>query len=346
MTRYLVAGGSGFIGSALVRRLVQADETVLNIDLLTYAALPGSLDSIDKMPNYSFLQASIADAESMEAAFTRFQPDIVVNLAAESHVDRSIDDAWPFIATNVVGVGTLLASATDYWISKQRSEDFRFIQVSTDEVFGSTVQGRFTPSSPYRPTSPYAASKAAGDLLARSWFHTHGLPVIITNSSNNYGPYQHPEKLIPMLIIRSAEGLTLPIYGDGLQERDWIHVDDHVRGLLAACGSGDPGEAYLFGTGEARTNFSVAQRISQLVDSRFGRPAHTSEQLIEFVEDRPGHDSRYCVDPTETTRKLGWSAVEGFEATLARTVTWYCDNSDWWRPLIGSDAISRKGLAR
>ena len=346
MKRYLVTGGFGFIGSALVRALVARGEQVLNVDLQTYAALPGALEEVDAEAHYQHLEADIADFTAMSEAFREFDPHIVVNLAAESHVDRSIDNAWPFMTTNILGVANLLTVATSHWTRRGRYEEFRFVHVSTDEVFGSIPLGSFTAESQYRPTSPYSASKAAGDHLVRAWFHTHGLPTIVTNSSNNYGPYQHPEKLIPMMVIRSAEGLSLPIYGDGLQERDWIHVDDHVRGLLAACESGDPGETYLFGSGETLTNLSVVQRICRLVDSWLGRPSGTAEQLIEFVEDRPGHDSRYCIDPTETTRELGWRPAEAFEPGLAETVDWYCDNANWWKPLIDSDAVSRKGLAR
>ncbi len=346
MKRLLVTGGSGFIGSALVRSLVAQGHGVLNVDLQTYAALPGALDEVDGEPTYQHLAADIADFSVMSEAFREFDPHVVVNLAAESHVDRSIDNAWPFMTTNILGVANLLTVATSHWAEGGRDPEFRFVHVSTDEVFGSIPFGSFAAESQYRPRSPYSASKAAGDHLVRAWFHTYGLPTIVTNSSNNYGPFQHPEKLIPMMIIRSAESLSLPIYGNGFQERDWIHVDDHVRGLLAAYELGDPGETYLFGTGETHTNLFVAKSICRLVDSQLSRPPRTGEQSIEFVEDRPGHDFRYCIDPTESTRKLGWRAAESFEVGLAGTVDWYCDNSSWWRSLIDSDAISRKGRAR
>lgn len=343
MTRFLVTGGCGFIGSALVRRLVGAGETVLNLDLLTYAALPGSLDGIEGMPNYSFIHASVADFQAAAAAFSAFKPEVVVNLAAESHVDRSIDDAAPFVTTNIVGVGTLLSAATDYWVGQNKDPDFRFVQVSTDEVFGSITSGSFVPGSPYQPSSPYAASKAAGDHLARSWFQTYGLPVIVTNSSNNFGPYQHPEKLIPLMTTRAFEGLDLPIYGNGGHERDWIHVDDHVDGLLRACQSGKPGETYLFGSGASRSNRSVTEHICSVVDRLLGRPPGTSQSRVRFVSDRPGHDRRYCVDTSFTGRALGWSCRSDFESGLAATVEWYWRNREWWLQIVRT-ATARRGL--
>lgn len=346
MTRFLVTGGSGFIGSALVRSLVTSGHSVFNFDRLTYASVPGALDSIEDAPGYELVVGDIADQALTGQAFRAFEPDVVVNLAAETHVDRSIDDDQPFIHTNVVGVGNLLRVATDWWTSSGRKDAFRFIHVSTDEVFGSIADGAFTAGSPYRPSSPYAASKAAGDHLVRAWGTTHGLPTIVTTSSNNYGPFQHPEKLIPMMAIRAVKELSLPIYGDGLHERDWIHVDDHVAALVRAAEGGRPGETYLIGTGVTHTNLEIVRHVCRLVDERLNRPPGQSQRLITSVGDRPGHDRRYCIDATNAAQELAWAPSTTLDRGLATTVGWYCDQADRWEQLDVRDALARRGLGR
>ena len=336
--RFLVTGGAGFIGSALVRHLVQdIDHHVLVVDKLTYAGNLKSLAPVANDPRYGFVRADIVDRTKMRDVFARFEPDIVMHLAAESHVDRSIDDAAAFINTNIVGTYTLLETALDYWreLPSGRRNAFRFHHISTDEVFGSLgSSGRFTEGSPYAPRSPYSASKAAADHLVRSWHHSYGLPVLVTNSSNNYGPYHFPEKLIPLMIINGLEGAQLPLYGDGSHVRDWLYVDDHARALVIAALQGRVGETYCIGGQSERSNLEVVKAVCALLDElvpnvEIGR----HERLISFVADRPGHDRRYGIDPDRISTELGWQPRETFDSGLRKTVEWYLANRPWWQPI-------------
>jgi dTDP-glucose 4,6-dehydratase len=333
--RILVTGGAGFIGSAVIRQLIgETDAIVLNVDKLTYAASPDALSSVTSSRRYDFLQADICDRRTMDEAFRRHRPDVLLHLAAETHVDRSIDRPAAFIETNVVGTQTLLDAALEYWrgLSGDARVRFRFVQVSTDEVFGSLPpNGSFTESSPYAPSSPYAASKAAADHLARAWHATFGLPTLITNCSNNYGPYQFPEKLIPLMIVKALAEEPLPVYGRGNQIRDWLHVDDHAHGLRAVLERGRIGECYNIGGRCERTNLEVVERLCTILDRLHPRPAGGRyRDLITLVADRPGHDQRYATDPTKIERELGWSCRTAFEHGLEETVRWYLDNRPWW----------------
>ena len=333
----LVTGGNGFIGSALVRRLVGAsDHAVLNVDKLTYAATTGSVASVAADPRYRHVRGDINDRALMAATFTEFRPDAVMHLAAESHVDRSIDGPAAFIETNVNGTGTLLEVARDYWrgLAGTARDAFRFLHVSTDEVYGDLGPDDppFSEATPYRPSSPYAASKAAADHLVRAWQRTYGLPVLITNCSNNYGPFQFPEKLIPLVLRNALDGRPLPVYGDGRQVRDWLFVDDHVDALLAVLARGRVGETYNVGGNSERTNLEVVHTLCDLLDALDppGR-AHPGPhaELITFVTDRPGHDRRYAIDASKVARELGWTPATRFDAGLRRTVQWYLDNRAW-----------------
>jgi dTDP-glucose 4,6-dehydratase len=333
--RIMVTGGAGFIGGAVIRQLIgETDALVLNIDKLTYAASPEALTSVTGNHRYQFLRADIGDRQAMGEAFARYRPDGVLHLAAETHVDRSIDGPAAFIETNVVGTQALLDAALDYWrgLRGDVRAHFRFVQVSTDEVFGSLPPtGLFTESSPYAPNSPYAASKAAADHLVRAWHRTFGLPTIITNCSNNYGPYQFPEKLIPLMIIKALAEEPLPVYGRGEQVRDWLHVDDHARGLRAVLERGAIGECYNIGGRCERTNLDVVEWLCTILDRLRPRPSgQPHRSLISFVTDRPGHDQRYAMDPTKIERELGWSCRADFDSGLEATVRWYLDNRAWW----------------
>jgi dTDP-glucose 4,6-dehydratase len=336
IVRILVTGGAGFIGSAVCRYLVQnAGRAVLNVDKLTYAGNPESLREIRDHHNYHFLKADICDRGAMEAAFSEFRPDGVMHLAAESHVDRSITGAGEFIATNVVGTFALLEAARAYWsqLESDAKARFRFLHVSTDEVYGSLgKEGFFHEATPYDPSSPYSASKAAADHLASAWHRTYGLPVIISNCSNNYGPYHFPEKLIPLIILNALHGKTLPVYGDGSNIRDWLFVEDHARALLTVLTRGRPGEKYNIGGRNERRNIDVVRRVCEILDHV--TPSDTPrEQLITYVADRPGHDQRYAIDAGKLENELGWRAEETFESGIEKTVLWYLKNEWWWRPL-------------
>ena len=350
--RVLVTGGAGFIGSALCRYLIaESDSRLLNVDKLTYAASPEALATLGGNARYSFHQADICDADAIGRLFAEFRPDAVMHLAAESHVDRSIDGPAAFIETNVLGSYVLLEAARRHWqgLGTAERDAFRFLQVSTDEVYGSLgPEGAFTEQSPYAPSSPYSASKAAADHLAMAWSRTYGLPVILTNCSNNYGPYQFPEKLIPLAVIRALGGEAIPVYGRGLNRRDWLHVEDHVQGLWRALQVGRPGERYNFGGGAEHSNIEVVTLIATLLDRlapmRGGRSYAT---LIRFVEDRPGHDQRYAMDASRAERELGWRAGIAFEAGLEGTIRWYLENRAWWQKILsGRYAGERLGLAR
>ncbi|MES1973278.1 MAG: dTDP-glucose 4,6-dehydratase [Pseudomonadota bacterium] len=325
----LITGGAGFIGSALCRRLVAGGRTrVINLDKLTYAGSLASLADIADAPNYRFVRGDIGDSALVERLLAEEGVDSIMHLAAESHVDRSIAGPAVFIDTNIVGTFRLLETALAYWrrLAAEGRRRFRFHHISTDEVFGDlpSDHGCFSEESPYRPSSPYAASKAAADHLVRAWHRTYGLPVVLSNCSNNYGPYQHPEKLIPFMIARAIRGETLPIYGTGMNIRDWLHVDDHVRALEAIERSGTPGASYMVGGREERSNIAVVTSICDLIDERLPRSDGASRRcLIRFVEDRYGHDQRYAIDPSRIEQELGWRAEIGFEAGLAATVDWY-----------------------
>lgn len=347
--RVLVTGGAGFIGSAVCRYLVGgAGDTVLNLDKLTYSANLASLSDIEESDRYSFRQVDITDASAVSQAFADFQPDSVIHLAAESHVDRSIDGPSVFVSTNIVGSHVMLQAALQHWrqLPRSRRDSFRYLHVSTDEVFGSLgPTGLFNEKTPYDPRSPYAASKAASDHLAKAWGHTYGLPVLVSNCSNNYGPYHFPEKLIPLTILNALEGRSLPVYGDGSNVRDWLYVDDHAQALRLILTSGRVGETYNVGGRNEQTNLSVVHAICDLLDELAPRPGASGRRaLINFVADRPGHDHRYAIDPAKIEGELGWRAKETFATGLRRTVQWYLDRRDWWEPLRSSYSGQRLGL--
>jgi dTDP-glucose 4,6-dehydratase len=347
--KILVTGGAGFIGSAVCRWLIaNTDDHVLNLDILTYAASPASLAEVQDSNRYGFVQADIRDAGAVKAAFERSQPDAVIHLAAESHVDRSITEARSFVETNVVGTFVMLQTALEYWRESpaERRQAFRFLHISTDEVFGSLGKdGLFAETTPYDPRSPYSASKAASDHLASAWFHTHGLPVLTSNCSNNYGPNQFPEKLIPLITLNALEGKALPVYGDGSNIRDWLYVDDHARALHLILTRGRPGQTYNIGGRNERTNLQVVQGICDLLDEMTGAlPSGARRGLITYVTDRPGHDQRYAIDASKLEAELGWRAQEDFESGLRKTVRWYLDRADWWEPLRARYKGARLGL--
>jgi dTDP-glucose 4,6-dehydratase len=347
--RVIVTGGAGFIGSALVRHLVlDKGYKVLNVDALTYAGYLPSLRAVEGKPNYRFLHANICDRLAIEQAISGFQPDRVMHLAAESHVDRSITGAADFIQTNVIGTFTLLEAARDYWsrLGAAAKNDFRFLHVSTDEVYGSLgAEGLFTEETPYDPSSPYSASKASSDHLAKAWQRTYGLPVVVSNCSNNYGPYHFPEKLIPLTILNALAGERLPVYGKGENVRDWLYVEDHARALDLIAECGRPGETYNVGGRNERRNIDVVGAICRVLDEL--APANRPRrELIEFVADRPGHDARYAIDATKLEDQLGWRAHEDFDSGIEKTVRWYLDNDWWWRPLRERYAGERLGLLK
>ncbi|MDH1539114.1 dTDP-glucose 4,6-dehydratase, partial [Pseudomonas chengduensis] len=337
--RILVTGGAGFIGSALIRHLIQSTEhDVLNLDKLTYAGNLESLAPVDDNPRYRFVQADIADSPVVAQTLAEFQPDAIMHLAAESHVDRSIDGPAAFIQTNIVGTYSLLESTRAYWLglSAERKAAFRFHHISTDEVYGDLhgVDDLFTETTPYAPSSPYSASKAASDHLVRAWQRTYGLPVLITNCSNNYGPYHFPEKLIPLMILNALAGKPLPVYGNGQQVRDWLYVEDHARALLKVVSEGQVGETYNIGGHNEQKNLDVVRAICALLEELAPqKPAGIAryEDLITYVQDRPGHDLRYAIDASKIEHELGWVPQETFETGLRKTVQWYLDNLDWCR---------------
>ncbi len=349
--RILVTGGAGFIGSALIRFLIhETNCEVVNVDKLTYAGNLASLAEVADNSRYSFERADICDRLEMARIFAEYRPDAVVHLAAESHVDRSIDSAAPFLETNVVGTFTILEAARDHWqrLEAGHRDSFRFHHVSTDEVYGSLGEtGEFTETNQYRPNSPYSASKAASDHFARAWFHTYGMPVVTTNCSNNYGPYQFPEKLIPLMVINGSAGKPLPIYGNGGNVRDWLYVEDHVRALWAVLCNGRLGEVYNIGGGAERTNRQVVEAICACLDELLPTSVHRPHaSLISFVADRPGHDLRYAIDARKLRDELGWRPREDFESGLRKTVEWYLQRSDWWQPILdGVYRGQRLGLA-
>ena len=349
--RLLVTGGAGFIGSAVVRRAVRLGHHVLNLDKLTYAGSLSTVAEVADDPKYQHVHGDVADRSLVRAVFERFRPTAVLHLAAESHVDRSIDGPAPFIETNIVGAFVVLDEALAYFRSLrgEEAEHFRFLHVSTDEVFGSLgPEGQFDELSPHRPNSPYSASKAAGDHLARAWFHTYGLPVIVTNCTNNYGPFQFPEKLIPLVILRALDDRPLPVYGRGENVRDWLYVEDHVDALLLALRNGRPGETYALGGREERRNIEVVRELCRILDVLApSQSVSDRTRLIEFVSDRPGHDYRYAMDISKAERELGWTPKESFESGLTRTVRWYLANREWCERVqrSGDYAGDRLGMA-
>jgi dTDP-glucose 4,6-dehydratase len=349
----LITGGAGFIGGCLVRQLIAEEPAVriVNLDKLTYAGNVDSLVSVWDDPRHTFVHCDVADAALVERTIRETRPTTIVHLAAESHVDRSIDGPAPFIQTNLVGTFALLDAARGYWSSLEGEAraNFRLLHVSTDEVFGSLgPQGAFTESTPYAPRSPYSASKAGSDHLVRAYFHTYGLPTLITNCSNNFGPYQFPEKLIPLMILNALEGRRLPVYGDGLQVRDWLFVEDHCHALRRVLQKGVPGETYNVGGNCERTNLDVVRAVCRLVDQLRPELKHgPREKLIEHVADRPGHDRRYAIDSRKIERELGWRPAREFEAALEQTVRWYLENCEWIaRVNSGAYHCERRGLAK
>ena len=346
----LVTGGAGFIGSNLVKYLLKESfYHVINVDKLTYAGNLNSLTEIRDHPLYQFEHADICDKDLIDKILRKYQPDAVMHLAAESHVDRSIDGPSEFVQTNVVGTCTLLETATNYWsnLSEDKKSKFRFLHVSTDEVFGSLGEnGFFTESTAYQPNSPYSASKASSDHFVRAWYHTYGLPILITNCSNNYGPYQFPEKLIPVVILNALQGKPIPVYGEGKNIRDWLYVEDHVRALVAVLEKGEIGETYNIGSRNEQTNLNLVYQICKIMDEiSSNSKVKKHKDLITFVKDRPGHDLRYAIDPAKIEQKINWKSLVPFDEGLRKTVQWYIKNQEWCNHILdGSYRLERIGL--
>ena len=346
--KVLVTGGSGFIGSAVVRSAIGRGWDVVNVDKLTYAATAGSTESVSGTDGYSFERVDICDTAALTSVFGRHEPTAVMHLAAESHVDRSIDGPAEFVNTNIVGTSVLLAAATEYFdgLDESEREAFRFHHVSTDEVFGSLGdEGAFTVDTPYDPHSPYAASKAAADHLVSAWLHTYGLPIVLSNCSNNYGPFQFPEKLIPLMIISALRGDPLPVYGKGENVRDWLYVEDHAAALLEILSRGEIGRTYLIGGGAERKNIEVVNTLCDILDDLRPRTRGSHRELITFTSDRPGHDRRYAIDFSATEATLGWSPSVELTEGLRLTVDWYLTHEEWWGPLVEHrNAVARRGM--
>jgi dTDP-glucose 4,6-dehydratase len=341
--KILVTGGAGFIGSAVVRLAIGRGHSVVNVDALTYAACLANIADVAGHPCYAFEHADIRDRTSLDAIFTKHAPDTVMHLAAESHVDRSIDGPANFIETNVNGTLNMLEASRSYWQSKGRPADFRFHHISTDEVFGSLgPTGLFTEDTPYDPRSPYSASKASSDHLVRAWHETYGLPVVLTNCSNNYGPYHFPEKLVPVVILNALAGKPLPIYGDGGNIRDWLFVEDHADALLLVLEKGVLGRSYNIGGANERTNLELVKTLCSILDRLSPRAEGSYAELITFVTDRPGHDARYAIDPSRIRDELGWRPSVTVEEGLEQTVQWYLDNQDWWQPLLQRAGVGER----
>ena len=341
--KILVTGGAGFIGSAVVRLAIARGHAVVNVDALTYAACLDNLASVAVHPNYVFEHVDIRDRAALEAVFAKHTPDVVLHLAAESHVDRSIDGPADFIETNVNGTFNMLEAARSYWQAQGKPEAFRFHHISTDEVFGSLgPTGMFTEVTPYDPRSPYSASKASSDHLVRAWHETYGLPVVLTNCSNNYGPYHFPEKLIPVVILNALAGKPLPIYGDGGNIRDWLYVEDHADALLLVLEKGAVGRSYNIGGENERTNLELVKTLCEILDRLQPRDGRSYADLITFVTDRPGHDARYAIDPSRIRDELGWRPSVTVEEGLEKTVQWYLENDDWWKPLLERSGVGQR----
>jgi dTDP-glucose 4,6-dehydratase len=341
--KLLVTGGAGFIGSAVVRQAIAQGFEVVNLDALTYASCLENIASVSTSPRYHFEHADIRDRSALRDIFRRTRPDAVIHLAAESHVDRSIDGPEDFIDTNVTGTFRLLEAAREYWIARDRWNEFRFHHVSTDEVFGSLgATGLFTEETPYFPRSPYSASKAAADHLVRAWHETFGIPTIITNCSNNYGPFHFPEKLIPVVVLSALGGKPIPVYGRGESIRDWLYVEDHAEALLLAVRKAQPGRSYNIGGSSERRNIDVISAICKILDLKRPRAAGSYLDQITFVADRPGHDERYAIDGSRARAELGWSPKVSFDEGLLMTVQWYLDNEAWWRPLEKREGVGAR----
>ena len=343
--KILVTGGAGFIGSAVVRLAVARGHSIFNVDALTYAACLDNVASVSDNPNYSFKHADIRDRKAIDDIFERHQPDAVMHLAAESHVDRSINGPAEFIETNVNGTFNMLEAARNYWQVRGKPETFRFHHISTDEVFGSLPNDRavqFTEDTPYNPRSPYSASKASSDHLVRAWHETYGLPVVLTNCSNNYGPYHFPEKLVPVIILNALASKPLPIYGNGSNIRDWLYVEDHADALLLVLARGKIGRSYNIGGENERTNLELVQTLCKILDRLKPRATGSYSDLITFVQDRPGHDERYAIDPGRIRDELGWRPSLTVEQGLNKTVQWYLDNEDWWRPILNRPGVGER----
>ena len=340
--KLLVTGGAGFIGSAVVRLAVRQGHQVVNLDALTYAACLENVASVSNAPGYLFEQADIRDRPALDAIFARHRPDAVMHLAAESHVDRSIDGPGAFIETNVTGTYNMLEAARHYWVGQGRPDTFRFHHISTDEVFGTLgPTGKFTETTPYAPNSPYSASKAASDHLVRAWFETYGLPVLMTNCSNNYGPFHFPEKLIPVVILKALAGAPIPIYGKGENVRDWLYVEDHADALLTVVARGQVGRSYNVGGENEARNVDLVRMLCAILDRKRPKATPYSDQ-IAFVADRPGHDARYAIEPARIREELGWRPSVTLEQGLELTVDWYLANEAWWRPLLARDGVGQR----
>ena len=341
--KILVTGGVGFIGSAVVRLAIARGHSVVNVDALTYAACLDTVASVADHPNYAFEQVDIRDRAALEDVFTKHTPDAVMHLAAETHVDRSIDGPADFVETNVNGTFNMLEAARSYWQAQGNPKGFRFHHISTDEVFGSLgPTGMFTEDTPYDPRSPYSASKASSDHLVRAWHETYGLPVVLTNCSNNYGPYHFPEKLIPVVILNALAGKPLPIYGDGGNIRDWLYVEDHADALLLVLENGELGRSYNIGGKNERTNLELVKTLCKILDRLQPRDDGSYAELITFVTDRPGHDARYAIDPSRIHDELGWRPSMTVEEGLEKTVLWYLENEDWWKPLLERSGVGQR----
>ena len=342
--KLLVTGGAGFIGSAVVRQAVRDGHDVINVDKLTYAANIANVAPVSNSPRYSFEQADICDRSAMDAILAKYQPDAVMHLAAESHVDRSIDGPAAFMETNIAGTYTLLEASRSFW---SENRDFRFHHISTDEVFGSLGDtGQFNETTPYDPRSPYSASKAASDHLVRAWHETYGLPVVLSNCSNNYGPFHFPEKLVPVVILNALHGRDIPIYGDGKNIRDWLYVEDHANALLTIVAEGTDGRSYNIGGEAEATNLELVHLICEVLDRQRPR-SEPHKTLIKFVEDRPGHDRRYAIDPSRIREELGWRPSVTLQEGIEQTVRWYLANEAWWRPLLARQGVGeRLGTAK
>jgi len=340
--KILVTGGAGFIGSAVVRRAVAEGHSVVNLDVLTYAACLENVADAANSPNYAFEQVDIRDRAELDRVFATHKPDAVMHLAAESHVDRSIDGPGDFIETNITGTYHMLEAARAYWMGRDKFDGFRFHHISTDEVFGSLGEtGQFTETTPYDPRSPYSASKAASDHLVRAWAETYGLPVVMTNCSNNYGPYHFPEKLVPVVILRALAGELIPVYGAGLNVRDWLYVEDHADALLTVLAKGELNRSYNIGGENEARNIDLVNMICAILDAKRPKDTKYADQ-ITYVTDRPGHDLRYAIDPTRIATELGWRPSVTLEQGLELTVQWYLDNEDWWRALQNRDGVGAR----
>lgn len=343
--KLLITGGAGFIGSAVVRRAISGGHSVVNVDALTYAACVENVAAVSASPSYSFELADVRDHDKLVAIFSKHEPDAVMHLAAESHVDRSIDGPRTFLETNVMGTFNMLEAARSYWVGKGRPSNFRFHHISTDEVYGSLPDNpavKFTENTPYDPRSPYSASKAGSDHLVRAWFATYGLPVVLTNCSNNYGPYHFPEKLIPLVILKALEGRPIPIYGDGSNVRDWLYVEDHADALLTVVQTGEIGRSYNIGGENELSNLELVSKICSILDEQRPQKSGSYANLITFVSDRPGHDIRYAIDPSRIRNELGWSPSVTVEEGLVLTVKWYLENESWWRALLSRPGVGER----